>query len=120
MQTHIEFRWIYASLGLWLIVSPFLLFGGQASLMNARVVETGLMMLSGLAALWVACLRLPKVRLFQAMAGLILGILMILAPEVIRIAESAVTVWSVRLIGSIFVLCALVEVYDHWTAHRFL
>lgn len=69
MQTHFEFRWIYASLGLWLIVSPFLLFGGHASLMNARGVETGFLMLYGLAALCVACLSLPKQRLLQDMAG---------------------------------------------------
>lgn len=46
------------------------------------------------------------------------GISMILTPEVIRIADNAVTVWSARVIGSIFVLCALVETYDHRMAHR--
>lgn len=116
MQMHFEPRVIYASLGLWLIVSPFLLFGGQASLMNARVVETGFLMLCGLAALWVACLSLPKQRLLQAIAGLMLGISMFLAPEVIHISDSVVTVRSARLIGSIFVLCALVEANDLRTA----
>ena len=86
--------------------------------MNAWVVETGFLMLSGLAALWVACLSLPKQRLLQAMAGLILGLSMMLAPEVIRIADDVVTVWSARVIGPIFVLCALVEAYDHRTAHK--
>lgn len=113
MQKYFELRLIYASLGLWLIVSPFLLFGGQASLMNARVADTALLMLSGLAALWVACLNLPKERLLQAMTGLILGVSMILAPEVFRIADNAVAAWSARAIGSIFALCALVEVYVH-------
>ncbi len=120
MQTQFEFRWIYASLGLWLIVSPFLLFGGHVSLMNARVEETGLLMLSGFAALWVACLSLPKQRLLQAMAGLILGISMILAPEVIHFADDAVTVWSARVIGSIFVLCSIAGLCGHWTDRKFL
>lgn len=37
MHKHDKFRWVYASLALWLIVSPFLLLGGERSLMNARI-----------------------------------------------------------------------------------
>jgi len=57
MQTHDKLKWVYATFGLWLIVSPFLLFDGQTSLMNARIGETGGLMLSGLVALWLACLH---------------------------------------------------------------
>ncbi len=109
---------VYAPLGLWLLVSPFLLFGGQASLMNTRIVETVVLMLSGLAALWVACLTRPKEHLLRSLAGLILGVSMILAPEVISLDQSAVTVWSVRVFGSVFVLCALVELFAGRTARR--
>lgn len=117
MQTLDRFRLVYASLGLWLIVSPFLLLGGQASLMNARIGETGVLMLSGLVALWVACLNHPRQDLTQAMAGLVLGWSMIAAPSVLGLDESSVAVWNARVIGSVFVLSALFEVYDHWAGH---
>jgi hypothetical protein len=118
MQMHNKFRWIYASLGLWLIVSPFLLLGGQASLTNTRIGETGILMLSGLVALWVACLNRLRQDLIQAMAGLTLGSVMIAAPQALGLNESSVAVWNAQVIGSMFVLSALLELYDHWAGHK--
>tara|TARA_R110002094_G_scaffold55731_3_gene66669 strand:- start:37 stop:426 length:390 start_codon:yes stop_codon:yes gene_type:complete len=117
---HDRFRWVYASLGLWLIVSPFLLIGGEKSLMNARIGETAVLMLSGLVALWVGCLNHPRQDLMQAMAGLTLGSLMIAAPLVLGLNESSVAVWNAQVIGSVFVLSALFEFYDHWAGQNAL
>ena len=118
MHKHDKFRWVYASLGLWLVVSPFLLLGGQASLMDARIGETAVLMLGGLAALWVACLSHPRQDLMQAMAGLTLGSSLIAAPLALGLNESSVAVWNARVIGSVFVLSALFEFYDHWAGHN--
>lgn len=118
MNKHDKFRWVYASLALWLIVSPFLLLGGERSLMNARIGETAILMLGGLAALWVACLNHPRQDLMQAMAGLTLGSSMIAAPLVLDLNESSVAVWNAQLIGSVFVLSALFEFYDHWAGQN--
>ncbi|MEH6648158.1 hypothetical protein [Sulfitobacter sp.] len=119
MQMHDKFRWLYASLGLWLIVSPFLLLGGQALLMNARIDETGVLMLSGLMALWVGCLNRPSQDLIQALVGLTLGSSMIAAAQVLGLSESSMAVWNAQVIGSVFVLSALLELYDHWAGHNF-
>ena len=118
MHKHDKFRWVYASLGLWLIVSPFLLLGGQASLMTARIGETGVLMLGGLAALWVACLNYSRQDLMQAVAGLTLGSSLIAAPLAFDLNESSVAVWNAQVIGSVFVLSALFEFYDHWAGHN--
>lgn len=115
---HDRFRWAYASFGLWLIVSPFLLLGGEKSLMNARIGETAVLMLGGLAGLWVACLNHRRQDLMQAMAGLTLGSSLIVAPLALGLDESSVAVWNAQVIGSVFVLSALFEFYDHWASHN--
>lgn len=117
MHKHDRFRWVYTSLGLWLIVSPFLLLGGEASLMNARIGETGVLMCGGLLALSVACLNRPRQDLMQAMAGLTLGLSMIAAPMVLELNANSVAVWNAQASGSVFVLSALLELYDHWAGH---
>lgn len=118
MQMHDRFGRLYAFVGLWLIISPFLLFGGQASLTNARIGGTGVLMLSGLVALWVARMNHTGQDLIQAMAGLALGLSMVAAPLVLSFDESSVAVWNARVSGSVFVLSALFELYDHWAGHK--
>jgi hypothetical protein len=66
----------------------------------------------------VACLNHPRQYLMQAMAGLILGSSMIAAPQMLGFDESSVAVWNAQLIGSVFVLSALFEFYDHWAGHK--
>ena len=72
----------------------------------------------GLAALWVACLNHPKQDLMQAMAGLTLGSSMIAMLLVLDHNECAAAVWNAQVIGSVFVLSALSEFYDHWSGHN--
>ena len=43
---------------------------------------------------------------------------MIAAPLVLDLNESSVAVWNAQVIGSVFVLSALLEFYDHWTGHN--
>jgi hypothetical protein len=118
MHKRDKFRWVYTSLGLWLIISPFLLLGGDKSLINAQVGETEVLMFGGLMALWVACLNRPRQDLMQAMAGLTLGSSMIAAPLVLGFNESSVAVWNAQVTGSVFVLSALLEFYDHMAGHN--
>ncbi len=55
MQNREVFRWSFTASqlhsftasGLWLILSPFMLFGGQSALGNALVGDAGLLILSG-------------------------------------------------------------------------
>lgn len=86
--------------------------------MNVRIAETGVLMLGGLVALWVACLNHPRQVWMQAMAGLTLGSSMIAAPLVLGLNESSVAVWNAMVSGSVFVLSALIELYDHWAGHN--
>lgn len=96
----------------------FLLLGGEKSLINARIGETAVLMLGGLMALWVACLTRPRQDLMQAMAGLVLGSSMIAAPLMLGLNESSVAVWNAQVIGSVFVLSALLELYDHMAGQK--
>jgi len=118
MNKRDKFGWVYASLGLWLIFSPFLLLGGEKSQMNTRIGETSVLMLGGLVALWVACLNLPRQDLRQAAAGLTLGSSMIAAPLAFGLDGSSITVWNAQVIGLVFGLIALLEIFDHWAGHR--
>lgn len=113
-----KFRWVYASFGLWLMISPFFLLGGEASRMNARIDETGVLMLGGMLALWVACLNHPRQDLKQAIAGLTLGALMIAAPLALGLDASSVVVWHAQVIGVVFVLSALLEISEHRSGHN--
>ncbi len=47
MQNREVFRRSFTASGLWLILSPFMLFGGQSALGNALVGDAGLLILSG-------------------------------------------------------------------------
>ncbi|SIT17663.1 SPW repeat-containing protein [Roseivivax lentus] len=118
MEMFARVRWIYASLGLWLLVSPFLLLGGQSSLMNARIGETSVLILGGLTALLLACLNKPWHDQVQMVAGVTLGLSMIAAPLALGLAENSVAVWNAQIIGAVFVLSALFELYDHWSGHN--
>ncbi len=118
MNKRDKFGWVYACLGLWLIFSPFLLLGGEKSLVNARIGETAVLMLGGLVALWVACLNQPRQQLMQAIASLTLGSSMIAAPLAFGLDVSSITVWNAHVIGLAFGLIALLEVFNHWAGHR--
>ncbi|WP_299412413.1 hypothetical protein [uncultured Sulfitobacter sp.] len=54
MQHLAVFRWTFAASGLWLMLSPFLLFAGEAAKNDLFVGEAGLMMISGFLALVIA------------------------------------------------------------------
>ena len=54
MQHRAVFRWTFAAAGLWLMLSPFLLFATQAANSDPIIGEASLMIVSGLLASVVA------------------------------------------------------------------
>lgn len=85
--------------------------------MNGKIGETGLLMSSGLAALCIACLARPGQDVVRAMAGCALGLLMIAAHRVLGFDDGSAATWSAMVFGSIFLITAALETYDHWAGH---
>jgi hypothetical protein len=51
------------------------------------------------------------------MAGWALGLSMIAAPLVLGFDEGSAVTWSAMVFGSIFLITAVLEIYDYWAGH---
>lgn len=116
MQNRELFRWTFAASGLWLILSPFLLFGGQSALSNAVVGDAGTLMIAGLFSLVIASYSSSKHDLVRVFSGTVLGFILIAAPSAFGFSEIIAT-WNAGAVGAILVLVALYEAYRHFSGH---
>jgi hypothetical protein len=116
MQNRDLFRWTFTASGLWLILSPFLLLGGQSALSNAVIGDAGLLILSGLLALTVAGYGFNKHYLVQAYLGVSYGLVLVAAPWLFGFTEP-VTAWNSGVIGTVLVLVALYGVFQEMPKH---
>ncbi|MEO3414937.1 SPW repeat protein [Roseovarius sp. CAU 1744] len=96
----------FTTSGLWLLLSPFLLLGGQSALSNAVIGEAGTLMILGLLALFVAGYSFNRNELVRAYLGLVLGLFVFAAPWIVEFAETVAT-WNARIVGTILALIAL-------------
>ena len=112
MQNREVFKWTFTASGLWLLVSPFILLGGQSALSDAVVGDAGVLMIAGLLALAIAGYSGSGYSLVRAFAGMVLGLVLVAAPSAFEFNEIIAT-WNAKIVGTILVLVALYEANQH-------
>jgi hypothetical protein len=117
MQNRELFRWAFTVSGLWLMLSPFLILGGQSAFSNAVIGDAGLLMISGLLALTAAGYAFNKHYLVQAYLGFSFGLALVAAPWIAGFTE-IITAWNAGFVGTVLVLVALYKVYQHMPEHH--
>lgn len=105
------FRWTFAASGLWLILTPFLLFGGHAPFPDAVVRDTGVLMLLGLLALIIASYSFSKHDQVRSFLGFTLGLAVVGAPWIAEFT-GVIATWNAAIFGTMLVLVALYEIYQ--------
>ena len=109
MQTSDLFRWLFAATGLWLILSPFMIFSQSDLSQNAVSKEAGTLMCFGLLALIFACLSYNRHHVLQAGTGIILGAALIVSPLELGFAGNDVAVRNMRLAGLVVIVTAVFD-----------
>jgi hypothetical protein len=117
MQNRELFRWSFAASGLWLMLSPFMLLGGQSDIGNALVGDAGLLIVSGLLALTLAGYGFKKHYLVQTYLGVSYGFILVAMPWVFGFTEP-VTAWNAGLVGTVLVFAALYDVIHNMLKHH--
>jgi len=101
--------------GLWLALSPFILFS-QNTLSQAEMTnETGTLLIFGLLALAVAGFSYKRHDALQAGLGVSLGTALLMSPWLFGFAENAVAAWNAGLVGLVVYVTA---VYVCWHQKR--
>lgn len=101
-------RDLYAATGLWLMLSPFLIFSQSALSHNAVSKEAVTMMAFGLLALVIACFSYKRHRVLQAGFGITLGTSLLVSPWLFVFSGNAVATWNMGLVGLVVIVTALV------------
>ena len=108
MQHRAVFRWTFAASGLWLMLSPFLLFATHAANSDPIIGEASLMIVSGLLALVIAGYSCSRHNLMPPYLGLVLGLGLFIAPWLAEFADMLAT-WNAAVIGVILSVVAFLE-----------
>lgn len=108
MHTADLFRWLYTATGLWLILSPFMIFSQAALSQNAVTKEAGVLMAFGLTALIISWFSYRKHRVLQAGLGVFLGMALLMSPSVFGFTDNAVAIWNVGTVGLGVLLITLI------------
>lgn len=95
----------FTASGMWLMLSPFLLLGGQEALSNANIGDAGLLILSGLVALTIAGYGFNKNSLVRTYLGVSYGFILVAMPWIFGFTN-VVTAWIAGIIGTALVLAA--------------
>ena len=90
------------------MLSPFLLFSGQATSINFVFGEAGVMFISGLLALIVAGYSCSTHNLMPPYLGLVLGLGVATAPWLAEFADM-ITTWNAAVVGVILTGVAFFE-----------
>ena len=117
MQDREFLRWTFTATGLWLMLSPFMLIGGQSALSNAVIGDAGLLIISGLLALTLAVYSFKKHYLIQTYLGVSYGLILVAAPWVFGFTQP-MTAWNSGVVGTVLVLAALYEMFQKMPKHR--
>ncbi len=99
MQTSDLFRWLYTTTGLWLILSPFMIFNQSALSQGVVTNEAVTFMALGLLALVIAGFSYKRPRAIQVAIGSALGAGMIMSPWLFGFSDNVVATWHTGLIG---------------------
>lgn len=117
MQNRELFRWVFAASGLWLLVSPYFMYQSETAFSETIVGDAGLLMVSGLIALAIAAYGYMQPYLVRIYLGVSFGLALIAVPWIVGSTEVK-TAWSAGVIGTIWVLIALYELYQHMPEKR--
>lgn len=109
MQNRELFRWTFSGSGLWLMLSPFLLLGGQSSFGTDVVGEAMTFMIMGLLALIIASYSFSRHDRMRVYSGLALGLAFVGVPQVAGFTET-IAIWNAVLVGTVMALVALHEI----------
>lgn len=99
MQTSDLFRWLFTATGLWLILSPFMIFNQSALSQDVVTNEAGTLMAFGLLALVIAGFCYKRRCAIQIIFGIVLGVTLILSPWMFGFSDNALATWHTGLIG---------------------
>ncbi|MFT6456066.1 MAG: hypothetical protein ACJAY6_002970 [Yoonia sp.] len=111
MQHRELFRWAFSGSGLWLMLSPYLLLGGQSSFGTDVVGEAMTLVIMGFLALIAASLSFSSYIRLRVYFGLTLGLAIIGVPQIAGFTE-AIATWNAVLVGAGLVFVALLEVFQ--------
>lgn len=113
MQSSHLFRSTLTATGLWLMLSPFLLFSQAPLSQNAVALETGTLMTFGLLALVIASYSYKRQYVLQAGLGIAFGTALLLSPWYFGFFDNAVATWNTGLVGLVIIVTALAEPLRH-------
>jgi hypothetical protein len=105
------FRWTFTASGLWLMLSPFLLLGGQSSFGTDVIGDAATLLIMGLLALITAIYSFSRYDRVRTYSGLVLGLAFVAVPWVAGFTET-IAIWNAGLIGIFLALVALHEVFQ--------
>ncbi len=117
-ETRDVFRWVFTTAGFWLILSPFLFLNGQSGYGNAVFGEAETLLIVGFVALLLAGLCYKKHDLLQVIAGLILGVTLVLSPLAIGFASNTLAATNVILAGASIIFFSCVEALYFYNKNR--
>jgi hypothetical protein len=103
MQNIKLFRWAFTASGLWLMLSPFLLLGGQSALSDATIGDAGLLIISGVLALTLAGYGSNKHFVVRTYLGVSYGLILVATPWILGFTDYA-TAWITGVVGMSVVL----------------
>lgn len=110
MQSRELFRWTFSGSGLWLLLSPYLLLGGQSSFGTDVIGEAATLFIMGLLALITASYSYSSYERVRAYSGLALGLAFVGVPQVAGFTET-IAIWNANLIGTTLALVAVYEAF---------
>ena len=119
MQTSDLFRWLYTTTGLWLILSPFMIFSQSALSQSVVSKETGTLVAFGLLALVIVGFSYQRHLVLQASCGITLGTALFMSPWLFGFSDNALATWNAGLVGLVVIVTALVALFRRQPELRF-
>lgn len=119
MQTSDLFRWLFTASGLWLILSPFMIFNQSALSQDVVTNEAVTLMAFGLLALVIAGFSYKRHRAIQVAIGSAFGAGLIMSPWLFEFSGNLVATWHTGLIGLGLLVTTLFALLKPQTEFRF-
>lgn len=106
-------RQTYVVAGLWLIISPFLLFSQMSLSQNATASEATTLMFFGLLALMMAGLNSRWPEIFLTGLGILLAMTLMMTPWFFGFSIGGVAEWNAGIVGLAVLVIALFSLTRH-------
>ncbi|MDO6591741.1 MULTISPECIES: SPW repeat domain-containing protein [Rhodobacterales] len=113
MHRSVFLRQTYVVAGLWLIISPFLLFSQMSLSQNATASEATILMFFGLLALMMAGLNSRWPDILLTGLGILLAMTLMMAPWFFGFSIGGVAEWNAGIVGLAVLVIALFSLTRH-------